>query len=99
MEKYQIDVTVDAKVDLKFYAVFEQRVITAGIRVHLAVQPALATKNRKPLRSHPIASWELRIGKYRIFYEVDEAAHVVTIVSIGHKEHNALFVRGKEVPI
>jgi mRNA-degrading endonuclease RelE of RelBE toxin-antitoxin system len=99
MNPYYIDVTVDAKADLKFYPVHAQRVITAGIRFHLEFEPARATNNRKPLRSHPIASWELRIGKYRVFYEVDETAHVVTVVSIGHKDHNTLFVRGKEVRI
>jgi mRNA interferase RelE/StbE len=57
------------------------------------------TKNRKPLRDNPIASWELRAGKHRIFYEAEETARKVTIVSVGHKEHNTLLIRGKEVQI
>ncbi|MGH9766726.1 MAG: type II toxin-antitoxin system RelE family toxin [Blastocatellia bacterium] len=42
---------------------------------------------------------ELRAGKFRIFYEVDESAKSVIIVSVGHKERNKLFIRGKEVGI
>jgi mRNA-degrading endonuclease RelE of RelBE toxin-antitoxin system len=48
---------------------------------------------------NPIATWELRSGRYRIFYEIDETARKVTIVAVGHKEHNVLFVRGQEVKI
>ena len=84
-------------VDLGNYAAFERKIIVTGIREQLADQPDLETKNRKPLRDNPIATWELRVGKYRVFYEVDKTGQVINIVSIGHKEHNILFVRGKEV--
>jgi len=57
------------------------------------------TKNRKSLRDNPIAPWELRIGKYRVFYEVNEPGQMVSIVSVGHKEHNVLLIGGKEVQI
>ncbi len=56
----------------------------------------METKNRKALRHNPIAQSELRIGKFRIFYEADETDRTVTIVAAGHKEHNALFIRGTE---
>ena len=47
-----------------------------------------------------------RIGKYRAFYEIemdvalelDELA-VVIIVSVGHKEHNVLYIRGKVIKL
>ena len=69
------------------------------IREQLTDQPLVETKNRKSLRDNPIASWELRIGKYRVFYEVDDAVQMVSIVSVGHKEHNILLIRDKEVQI
>ena len=34
-----------------------------------------------------------------IFYEVHEMTRTVSIVSVGHKEHNVLWVRGKEVQL
>lgn len=99
MTKYQIEVTEEARTDLNYYSVFERKIITSGIRVQLEHEPLLETKNRKLLRDNPISSWELRVGKYRVFYEVNEAAQNVTVVAVGHKEHNVLLVRGKEVQI
>jgi mRNA interferase RelE/StbE len=57
------------------------------------------TKNRKKLRANPVAPWELRIGNYRIFYEVDNDSVKVIIILVGAKEHNILFIRGKRVKI
>ena len=97
MASYRIIVTEDAKVDLSYYSAFERKIIVSDIREQLVDQPDFETKNRKSLRDNPIAAWELRTGKYRAFYEVEKAAQVVNIVSIGHKEHNVLLIRGKEV--
>jgi mRNA-degrading endonuclease RelE of RelBE toxin-antitoxin system len=99
MAEYLIEVTEDAKADLYYYVAFERKIITSEIRTQLRHQPSRETKNRKRLRDHPIASWEIRSGKYRVFYEVDETSRKVTIVAVGHKEHNALFIRGWKVRI
>jgi mRNA-degrading endonuclease RelE of RelBE toxin-antitoxin system len=99
MAAYQIEVSEDARADLSYYSAFERKIITSEIRVQLAHQPQVETKNRKPLRDNPIASWELRVGKYRVFYEVAETVRIVAIVAVGHKEHNVLIVRGKEVKL
>ena len=99
MAEYQVNVKDEAKVDLDHYSAFERKTIVSEIRVQLTHEPLVETKNRKPLRQNPIASWELRVGKYRVFYEVDDTGRTVTVVSIGHKEHNALLVRGREVRI
>ncbi|MGH9959219.1 MAG: type II toxin-antitoxin system RelE family toxin [Pyrinomonadaceae bacterium] len=91
--------TEEARTDLLWYTAFERKLIVSDVRKQLENEPNVETKNRKPLRENPIASWELRVGKHRIFYEVDETARTVGIVSVGHKEHNVLWVRGKEVPL
>lgn len=44
-----------------------------------------------------MGSWELRAGRFRIFYEGDETARHVTIVAVGHKDHGKLVIRGREV--
>jgi mRNA-degrading endonuclease RelE of RelBE toxin-antitoxin system len=99
MAGYQIEITEDANEDLRYYTAFERKIIVSEIRTQLAYQPSVETKNRKQLRDNPIATWELRSGKYRVFYEVDEDARIVSVVSAGHKEHNIPFIRGKEVQI
>ena len=85
MTKYQIEVTEEAKADLYYYTTFERKIFTKEIRIQLTQQPLIETKNRKKLRDNPIAPWELRSGKYRIFYEVDETYRKVAIVAVGHK--------------
>ena len=99
MATYRIEVTEEAKTDLSRYTAFERKLIVSEIREQLTDQPLIETKNRKLLRDNPIASWELRIGKYRVFYQVNDPAQTVSIVSVGHKEHNILLIRGKEVQI
>jgi hypothetical protein len=43
-----------------------------AIRDHRRPYKALEeTRNRKPLRDNPLADWELRVGRFRVFYEVD----------------------------
>jgi len=55
-------------------------------------------KRRKKLTDHPIAPWELRVGDFRVFYDIEDEM-VVKITAIGHKVHSDLFVRGKKVEL
>jgi mRNA-degrading endonuclease RelE of RelBE toxin-antitoxin system len=48
------------------------------------------------MEPNALADWELRIGDYRVFYDIDSAAATVKIKAIGYKEHNRLFIRGTE---
>lgn len=97
MARYRIEVTEEARDDLRYYTANERKIITSEVRIQLSDQPLSATKNRKSLRENPIATWELRVGKFRVFYDVDESKRVVAVVSVGHKEHDVLLIRGKEV--
>ena len=99
MAKYKIDFNEDAKSDFDWYDVYERKMILSGIKEQLLYEPLTETKNRKMLRENPLAPWELRIGKYRVFYHVDNDSKIVIIISIGHKEHNVLFIQGQEVEL
>ncbi|HEY4594277.1 MAG TPA: addiction module toxin RelE, partial [Thermoanaerobaculia bacterium] len=65
MAEFRIEVTADARDDLLYYSASERKLIVTGIRAQLLHEPLVATKNRKPLRANPIASWELRLGRFR----------------------------------
>lgn len=99
MAAYQIEVTEDAKDDLSYYTAFERKTIALEIRKQLTHLPLAETRNRKKLRDNPLASWEMRVGKYRVFYEVETASRTVIILAVGHKEHNLLLVRGAEAKL
>jgi mRNA-degrading endonuclease RelE of RelBE toxin-antitoxin system len=43
--------------------------IVDAIDDQLIYEPHLETRNRKLLESNPLGAWELRIGRYRVFYD------------------------------
>jgi mRNA-degrading endonuclease RelE of RelBE toxin-antitoxin system len=93
---FEIEFTDDAKTDLSWFKKHEQNEILDGIENNLRYEPNVETRNRKRLRSNQTAEWELRIGKFRVFYDVDDLVKIVTIEAIGLKEGNHVLFRGKE---
>jgi mRNA-degrading endonuclease RelE of RelBE toxin-antitoxin system len=79
----------------------------AAIEEQLLFEPGVETRNRKPLKrvaafEAEMATWEIRFGPdncFRVFYEVDQAQHVVRILALGEKKGSRLFVGGKEVKL
>lgn len=96
--KFEVKLTRSADADLDVYTVREQRIIFDAISAFLEVDADVPTKRRWQLRPNPLAPWELRIGDYRVFYEIREGK-IVRVLSVGHKEHNVLFIRGRRVEI
>src|SRR5574337_1671935 len=95
--EYRISLTESAKDDITHFEVRDQRIIVAGIMSHLKVDAEVRTRRRKPLRPNPVAPWELRIDRYRIFYLAEGGQ--VKVVAVGHKEHNQLYIRGRKVEL
>ncbi len=93
---YEIEFTSTALQDLTALRKFEQQTIIDEIETQLQYQPEAAARNRKKLRPNNVANWELRIGKFRVFYNVDIKRHNVSIEAVGFKVGNALFIRGKQ---
>ncbi|MFM7571796.1 MAG: type II toxin-antitoxin system RelE family toxin [Snowella sp.] len=91
MTIYAIEVTDLAIEELSNIRAFERRPILEAIRQQLTYEPTVITRNRKLLESlipnfesvPPI--WELRVGEYRIFYDVDKAEKIVYIRAIRRK--------------
>lgn len=93
---YEIEFTPEALEDLKSLRKFEQKQVTKGIEVQLSHEPTVKTLNRKKLRPNDVAGWELRIGKFRVFYNVYDEQLIVSIEAVGFKVGNLLFFRSKE---
>ncbi|MCJ7513303.1 MAG: type II toxin-antitoxin system RelE/ParE family toxin [Anaerolineales bacterium] len=72
------------------------------IAAQLKSNPQVEARNRKALVDLPEpydAHWELRLGpknRFRVFYEVDEEALVVTILAIGVKDRDVLRIGREE---
>jgi hypothetical protein len=61
------------------------------------IAPEREPRNRKGLRSNPFSDWELRVGRVRVFYEVDTARGGVSIVGVGIRKGNRLTIGGREI--
>ena len=93
---FKIELSDSALGDLESLKKNEQVLIFDSLEKSLAHEPWNETRQRKPLRPNPLAQWELRIDRFRVFYDVDTDSQVVLIKAVGWKDHNILFIRGKE---
>jgi mRNA-degrading endonuclease RelE of RelBE toxin-antitoxin system len=77
--------------NLKELRAYERKQILNSIDKQLMYEPTVKTKHRKPIIGlipsweHVEPIWELIIGEYRVFYDVDDTAMVVNIRAIRYK--------------
>ena len=93
---YEIEYTAEALADLKLLKKFAQKQVLDEIDTQLMHEPNVETRNRKRLRPNDVAEWELRVGRLRVFYDVQAAVKVVRVEAIGYKEGHRLFIHGEE---
>lgn len=93
---FEIKLLPDAWEHLAAFSAREQAILLDAIEEQLAHQPDQPVRNRKPLRPNHLSGWELRVGMYRIFYDIVADETRVEIIAIGKKYRNRLFIAGKE---
>jgi mRNA-degrading endonuclease RelE of RelBE toxin-antitoxin system len=93
---YQIRFQPDALNDYRRLRKYDQQQIARAIDTQLPHEPDRETQNRKRLRPNSLAEWELRLGRFRVFYDLDQPGGSVLIVAIGEKKGDRLFIRGQE---
>src|SRR5262245_17205841 len=77
--------------DLKELRAGDRKRILDKIEEQLPNDPAHETRNKKPLVGlkppweHEEPVWELRVGKYRVFYDVNDEALCVIVRAIREK--------------
>ena len=89
---FEIEFTSDAVDDLKSFRKSEQQTIFDQINGQLSYQPVTDTRNRKKLRPNDVAEYELRIGNFRVFYDVDEETNTVRVEA---EARSTLYEKGK----
>ena len=88
---YRIEYAEGVAGDLANLRAYDHKHILDRLEKQLKDEPTKKTRNRKPLPGlippweylEPV--WELRIGAYRIFYDVDEGDLLVIIRAIRYK--------------
>ena len=93
---FQIHFTPDAIEDLRWFKKAEQRRILAELESQLIYEPAVETRNRKRLRPNQLAEWELRLDRFRMFFDMDEENLLIQVQAVGYKRGSRLFIQGKE---
>ena len=93
---FRLEFTPEALEDLRLLRAYDQRRVLDAIQAQLRYQPEQETRNRKRLRPNKLAEWELRIGTFRVFYDIDVEGEFVKIEAVGYKQGNTLFVHGEE---
>jgi len=61
----------------------------------LTFEPSTQTLNRKHMRPNPLAPWELRVQRLRVYYEIEERAREVHILAIGVKDRERVIIAGE----
>jgi mRNA-degrading endonuclease RelE of RelBE toxin-antitoxin system len=97
---YQIEYT-DAAIDhLKFLTTRQQRTVLDTVDEQLKYEPLVETRNRKPMEPNSLATWELRIGNLRVYYDVEEnTVSVVYIQAVGVKNRNRVRIGQEEIEL
>ena len=94
---HQIEYSPDAENHLKGLTTHQRAIVIDQVEQQLTHQPMCETRNRKPMRPNSIAPWELRIGRLRVYYDVDKSPDaVVRIRAVGVKERTHVGI-GTEV--
>ena len=73
----------------------QRRIVVDTVEEQLRHEPTVPIRQRKILRENPLATWELRVGDFRVLYNVDSGRRLVLVVAIGVKVHNALLIDRK----
>ncbi len=84
-------------IERKYYSL-----IRKTIKEQLQFEPDIEARNRKPLVRQIAfeAEWEIRFGpnnRFRVFHDIDHDNAKVSILAIGEKVRNRLFIGGEEV--
>lgn len=83
--------------DLRWFGKKDGRELLKVAEEQLRSNPLAESRNLKSLRPNPFAQRELRLfGKYRVLFNVDEPNQEVTIILVGEKRGDSLFVQGEE---
>ncbi|NUN51748.1 MAG: type II toxin-antitoxin system RelE/ParE family toxin [Planctomycetaceae bacterium] len=83
--------TSGAESDIRGLSARDRRTVLDSMELHLASQPAVPSRNRKVLAAlrppwsglDPV--WELRVGEFRVFYDVDEERGRVFVRAVRRK--------------
>ena len=76
--RFRIELWPSAQRELDALRAFEKRKLADAMKSQLSYEPLVVTRNRKPLPNiaapfeFELPLWELKVGEYRVFYDVSK---------------------------
>lgn len=92
---WTIEIDEGAMAELESLRKYDQQQIEEEIDAQLLHQPNVATRKRKiieglsPDFEYDPPLWQLRVGEFRVFYDLDEERETVTVRAIRKKSGGA----------
>ena len=89
---FEIELHEVARSNLRAVKAFDRVRIIEEIEQQLTYQPDVETRNRKCLKNiipdfeHVPPVWELRVGNYRVYYDVSKAENIVVVRTVRLKK-------------
>src|SRR5207245_10711746 len=94
--RFDIVFTTVALQDRRVFRKGERTRSIEAIEEQFSHEPNHETRNRKRLRPNQTAEWVLRVDRFRVFYDIEESAHLVKVEAVGYKRGSRLFIHGEE---
>ncbi len=92
MGAYEIVLKRRAVIDLDGLRKYDATQIADAMEKHLEQEPAKESKSRiRRLRGISNPDYRLRVGDYRVFYNIDDDARRVEILRVMHKNQTQIF--------
>jgi len=89
---FRVEFSPISKKEFDGFRKFEQQRIIEAIESQLKVDPKVTTRAKKCLRGEETANfvftpplWQLKVGDYRVFYDVDDNEKIVFIRAVRRK--------------
>jgi len=83
-----------ARNDLKNLRPYDERRVTTAIANYLSQQPTQVSRSRIKLMQQPFwAQYRLRVDRFRVYYDVDDQAHVVKVLRVLDKGQGTTAVK------
>ena len=91
--KFEIEVTEEAERDLDDIRPYYRQQILDGLEAYLRHGPTQESRTRiKRLRLLDSPAYRLRLGDFRVFYDVDEVLAAVTVLRVLSKEASLAYL-------
>ncbi len=94
MTLFRIEFVQQAEEDLDEVRAFDRGAILDAVEQQLQHEPERVSRSRiKRLRTVDSPAYRLRVGDYRVFYDVDETERTVTVLRVLSKEQSPAYLR------